>query len=293
MSRRLLGLAFTALTMCSVSAGVSSAAITPKGLRIAPTQQFLRVDAGKSLQNSFSVTNLSNGPLAVKLTVKQFSVADYSYTYEFSPPPNNWLTLQAPTAVLQPGQQFSVPYTISVPANAAPGSQYYTLFASATTDSGSVKTTIQAADLVYLTVNGKLLTNSVLQSSSIQRFAWGSAFSFTMTPKNTGNVYTDVNLHGRLLGLFTSSTRRGESHILLPGKPRTLTGTIATPLLPGVYRAEYGYTTTGNWDITQQAWVVFLPPWFIAILLAGALLAARYHSRYKPKSRAKEDQEAA
>ncbi len=257
-------------------------AVTPeKGLLIAPTQQFLYVDAGKSLQSSFTVTNLTDQPLPLSFSIKQFSVADYSYTYEFTPPPNDWLTLDTTATMLPAKQAMKVAYTITVPSRAAPGGRYYTLLASATTSDGGVSSTIQAADLLYLTVNGQLLTSSVLKSGSIQRFAWGNAFTFKLAPENIGNVYTNVQVHGRLVGLLTKPEQKGDAHILIPDKPRTLTGAIPTPLLPGVYRAEYGYTTSGDWNILEHAWVVFVPPWFLSLLLVIAILLPRLLSKKK------------
>lgn len=282
MDKKHVALIALAILFVALPGKVSAAAGPAKGLLISPTQQFLYVDAGKTLQSSFTVTNLTDQPLPVQFGIKQFSVADYSYTYEFVPPPNNWLNLDTSAATLPAHQSMAVSYHIAVPPRTAPGGRYYTLLASATMrGSGGVSSTIQAADLLYLTVNGQLLTSSKLVSSSIQRFAWGNAFTFKLAPENIGNVYTNVNVHGSLAGIFTRPEQSGDTHILIPSKPRALTGTIPTPLLPGVYHATYGYTTSSNWVIDQQAWVVFVPPWSVALLIILIILAPKLRRLYK------------
>src|SRR5262249_18237592 len=139
-----------AAVLMALPAPAAHAAAPEKGLLISPTQQFLYVDAGKSLQSSFTVTNLTDQPLAVSFGIKQFSVADYTYTYEFSPAPNNWLSLDTTGATLPPKQALKVGYRVTVPPRSAPGGRYYTFLASATTATGGVSSTIQAADLLYL-----------------------------------------------------------------------------------------------------------------------------------------------
>lgn len=284
MNKKRAALITLAILLAALPGKVSAAADPAKGLLISPTQQFLYVDAGKTLQSSFTVTNLTGQPLPVQFDIKQFSVADYSYTYEFAPPPNHWLSIDTPATTLPANQSMTVSYHISAPPRTAPGGHYYTLLASATMrGNGGVSSTIQAADLLYLTVNGQLLTSSKLVSGSIQRFAWGNAFAFKLAPENIGNVYTNVNVHGGLAGIFTKPEQSGDTHILIPDKPRALTGTIPTPVLPGIYRATYGYTTSSNWVIDQQAWVVFVPPWSVALLIVLIILAPKLRKRYKSR----------
>lgn len=278
MFRRLAPLLALSVLLYAALPGSVHAADPPreKGLLISPLRQFLTVDSGKSKQTNFSAANLTSNPLNVTFSVKQFSVADYSYDYQFSPPVNEWVHLGITSATLQPNQTMSVPYTITVPAKSPPGGHYYTLFVSAEVTSRGVKNTIQAADLLYLTVNGKLITVSHLEDSSIHKLNLGHDIPFTIKPVNTGNVYSFVYVSGQLHGLFVRPPKTSVAHILMPGAVRSLSDAIPAPLFPGVYRATYGYKTDTDWIIQENSWVVYIPPWFIALVLAALLVAGRF-----------------
>jgi hypothetical protein len=273
------------LLMPNSVAAASSQPNIEKGLLITPLRQFLSVDAGKTIHSSFSVANLTDNPLAVNLKVEQFSVTDYVYNYTFSKPKDPWLQLSTQQIDLQHNQTKSIDYSIAVPVGSAPGGHYYTLLASATLSSGGIKNTIQAADLVYLTVNGKLTTVSHLESSSIRKVNFGNDIPYTLKPINTGNVYSFVYVSGELHGLFVRPVETSNAHLLMPGHVRTLGDSIPSPVLPGVYRASYGYKTDTNWIIEESHWIVYIPPWFIALLLGLVLVLPRVVRLNKKKSK--------
>lgn len=251
-----------------------------KGLLIAPVQQYLSGDAGTTVSSQLSVSNLTNKPLTVSVSVKQFSVTDYTYNYTFAAPDNDWLRLSMTTVTLQPNRSADIPYTIQIPPKSAPGGRYYTLLASATLPSAGV--ILQAADLVYLTVNGKLITVSKLQDSSIHWLSFGRSIPFTLQPVNTGNVYSFVYVSSQLHGLFVRPPVTSKAHLLMPGKVRSISDSIPSPVLPGVYLATYGYKTNdSSWVIQKEHVVVYIPPWFLAFLLAALLVAGKLWGRKK------------
>jgi hypothetical protein len=274
----LLGVAF------SGTAYAASIPPTEKGLLITPLRQFPSVSAGTAANDSFSVANLTDKPLTVNLSVKQFSVSDYVYNYTFEAPDNDWLHLALTSITLQPNQTQKVDYTLQVPAGSAPGGHYYTLFASANLASQGLSSTIQAADLVYLTVNGKLNTVSHLQSSSIHWLSFGRSIPFSLDPINTGNVYSFVSISSQLHGLFVRPPITSGAHLLMPGHVRSISDSIPSPLLPGVYRATYGYKNEAGWIIQQSHLVVFIPPWFLAFILAALLVAGKFWPRKKHRN---------
>ncbi len=270
-----------ALLLLLPASSVHSASVSENGLLITPIRQFLSVNSGRSVHSDFTVENLSDKPLAVTFTVKQFSVTNYTYNYTFNQPANDWLHLSLPGASLQPHQSLKVSYNVDTLAGSSPGGYYYTLFAGANLTSQGISSTIQATDLLYLTVNGKLTRTSHLQTSSIHWLSFGRSIPFTLQPVNTGNVYFFAYVSGQLHGLLTGKPAGPETHLLMPGKVRTITGSINSPVLPGVYRATYGYKTDTGQTVAQSHWILFIPPWFIAFLLAALLIAGKFWSRHK------------
>jgi len=271
-----------ALWLMPLSSAAASGNPRPEqGLLITPLRQYLSVDAGKSTQSSLSVANLTDKPLDVNLSVRQFSVTDYTYNYTFGNPTNDWLHLGVTSVHLQPNQTSQIPYSLTVPSGSTPGGRYYTLFASANLSSQGLNNTIQAADLVYLTVNGTLTRTSHLQHSSIPWLAFGHSISFSLQPINTGNIYFFAYVSGQLHGLSAKATIAPETHLLMPGAVRTIEGSIPSPVLPGLYKATYGYKTDAGQSVMQSHLVIFVPPWSIALLLAAFLLLGRLLSRKK------------
>jgi len=281
MLRRVISLLLLALLLLPM--GTAHAADNKQGLLITPIREFLSVDAGKKVESSFTVENLSSRPLAVGFSVQQFSVTNYSYNYTFSRPANNWLHLSQPGASLQPKQSMKVPYELDVPAGSAPGGYYYTLFASADLAPQGINSTVKATDLLYLTVKGDLTRTSKLQHSSIQRISFGRSIPYQLEPVNTGNVYFFAYASGELHGWTAKESATPDAHLLLPGKVRTIHGSIAGPILPGIYRATFGYKTDAGQSVSEARWVVYIPPWSVAFLLAALLIAGKFWPRRKAK----------
>ncbi|TAH34081.1 hypothetical protein EYC59_03735 [Candidatus Saccharibacteria bacterium] len=244
-----------------------------KGLLITPLREQVNLNAGMSRTLILTVANRTNDPLNIQLFDKQFSVANYTYDYKFHIPQPDLVTIGKPQVQLKPGESQKIPYTIAVPKNASPGGQYYTLFASATLANES--TTIQAASLLYVTVNGDLRKTTELQSASIQRIAFGNKISYKLAAKNTGNVHYFVYVSGELSGPSAKPAEPPTTHLLMPNTVRNLDGAISSPVLPGFYQATYGYKTDSGQETLRTSYVFYIPPWSIAFLLL--LVLAVWH----------------
>jgi len=262
---------------------------TNKGLLISPLRQYVSLNAGTQKSGTFTVANLTDKSIDVSLLVKQFSVSDYSYNYKFSDTINNWVSLGVTQTTLKPYQSQSIPYQIAVPPGSAGGGLYYTLFASSNVTDKGVASTIQATTLLYVTVNGNLIRTSTLVSSSIPRFVFSNHINYTVNVKNTGNTHYFANFSGQLHGLFVRPAQTGNSHLLLPSTIRKITGSIATPPLPGIYEATYGYKTDADTSVYESRLIIFIPPWSVAFVLAAALFGSVYLKRKKPTPKTEEN----
>lgn len=261
--------------------GAENTPSTALGLQITPVRQLISIDAGTRYSATYVIANLTPAPTQVNLIGEQFSVQNYSYNYTFSRPSNDWLNLAETTILLSPGQSKTMHFSFNAPANATPGGYYYTILASTTLVSSGVTETIQAADLLYVTVRGKLSTVSHLESSTIPHVVFGKSIPYKLNAVNTGNVYSFIFVSGQLHGLLTSPPQTSSGRLLLPGKVRTLTANIDSPVLPGIYKATYGYKTEGNWTVQESRWIVYIPPWSVALFLAVLLIAGSYLRKHK------------
>lgn len=270
--RRIVSITVVSLLVALLPLRVNAAI---EGLAVSPLRQQATVAAGKTSSGYFTVADSTEKPMKVTLSIKKFSVADYSYDYTFQTDSDGWATLRKPTLNLKAGQGEKAWYDIKVPEKATPGGYYYALVASTEEASKSgAPQTIQVVTILYLTVDGKLVRTSVLQDDSIPFLVTGSDIPYKFTVKDTGNVYFSAHFYGQLQSLFKTYPQVGTSHILMPGKPRIISGTIASPLLPGIYRVTYGYKVDfADFVNTKTVYIVYVPPWSIAALIFILLLA--------------------
>lgn len=257
------------------------AATKTEGLFITPLREYVTLDAGKSISNSVTIANLTEKQITVTLSVEQFSVADYTYKYNFKPLQYDWVKLEQTAVELKPNRSQRIHYTITVPSTAAPGGQYFTIFATTKLSNGTASSQVQAATVLYLTVNGKLRKATELRKHSIPTLSLGKDLTFTLEIQNTGNTHFFTYVSGELNGMFTNRSSTETTHLLLPDTNRIVGGTIPAPMLPGVYRASYGYKTDDGQTIRRSRYIAFIPLWSLAIPLGlgWLLIVFRRHRR--------------
>ncbi|HSX28219.1 MAG TPA: hypothetical protein VLF60_02105 [Candidatus Saccharimonadales bacterium] len=252
-----------------------------KGLFITPLREYPTVTPGQPHNGTMTVANLTDKPLTVTLSAQKFSVADYTYDYQFEDAKDDWIKLSATQLQLKPDQSQPITYSIAAPKSAMPGGHYFAIFASASLDSGSVLTKVQVATVLYVTVNGDLHRTGQIQSGHIPKVAFGDKIPFSLNAKDTGNTHFFMYPFGRLQGISARNNSPESAHLLLPGAVRAVGGTIPAPLLPGVYKAVYGYRIDNGATLQQASYVVYLPPWSLAIPAGMILIGLWIRSRLK------------
>lgn len=255
-----------------------------KGLYISPLRNYLAINAGQSVTRAFTVANLTDQPMSVRTHLERFSVVDYSYTYEFDKVNNNWVTIPITEFLLKPFESREVAYKVDLPKTATPGGYYYTLYAASTVTSGATKSTLQAATLLYLTVNGTLLRTSVVSDHALPFLVIGPRVEYALNIKNTGNVHYFAQLSSAVSGLFYHNAPNGTSQLLMPGKTRHLSASIASPLIPGVYKLTYTVSPDDGISYAESRYFLYAPLWFIialgfiALFIANRIRLAKRHA---------------
>lgn len=269
--RSLLSLLSLALVV-AVQIPLPAHAIAPvetkeKGLYISPLRNYLSLNAGDSVTRAFTVANLTNQPMVVSSHIQRFSVTDYAYDYKFNETGNDWVKIIETTVSLKPYESRELAYTVTLPKSAAPGGHYYTLFASATVKSGDTTTTVQAATLLYLTINGALVRTSQITPKNLPTIVTGPSINYSIDLKNTGNTHYFALVSSRVDGLFYSNAPNGTSQLLMPGTVRTATASINSPLLPGIYKLTYTVAPDQGKSTTGSRYFLYAPLWSIVILI--------------------------
>lgn len=247
-----------------------------KGLFVSPLRQYHTVDAGKVVHDTLTLANHTDKPIEVSLRVEKFSVTDYTYDFKFEATQDNWIELGTTTTQLAPGKSQQIAYSVTAPENSPPGGKYFTIFAT-TTFNGEHR--VQAASVLYVTVNGPLDHSGTITKDMIPFFAFGTTIPYTLDVQNTGNDHFFIFLSGRLEGLTAKPHTTEAGHILMPNTTRTVEGHITAPVLPGVYKAIYGYKTSTGETKERSKYIMYIPPWSIAIPVGLGIIFAAWRRR--------------
>jgi hypothetical protein len=247
------------------------------GLFISPVREYVTTDPKIASTHTVTVANHSDKPMMVSLSLLKFTVTDYNYNYEFKETDEQWVHFAQNNFQLAAGKSQVVSYTLQPPSTAEPGGHYFSAIVTASLDGGKIQTKLQTALMLYVTVKGNLRQSTQIKTDSIPHVAFGD-IQFNLTAQNTGNTHVFTFLYGQLEGVSAKPKTSEVGHLLMPGTLRTFSGVIPAPLLPGVYKALYGYTTDAGQRVEKTTWVVYIPVWSIAVLIGvvvGAIVIVR------------------
>lgn len=251
-------------------------AVEPKnmGLGISPMRQEKTLQANKSESGTITVSNLTDKPMKVNLSIKQFSVKDYSYEYQFKTPLHNWVAFRNGESLeLKPGQKSKVSYDVVVPGDVATGGYYYALLASTPMTNTGVRATVQVASLLYLKVNGSdARPSGAIYNDKVPFVVFGDKIPYKFDVRNTGNVHFKGDFYAQMGGVPGKNPTIVTAHVILPSTTRSIKGDVPAPFLPGVYQITYGFKADyAENPITKKISIVYIPPWSIValLLLAG------------------------
>ncbi|WP_291057646.1 hypothetical protein [Herbiconiux sp.] len=201
----------------------------------------------------------------------------------------NWVAFDGGQKVLEipldPGAQQVVPFSITVPADAAPGDHAAGIVISVTTAEGQILVDRRVATRLYVRVPGDL--QPALTISSIAADYQGEFNPFdghttiTFTVKNSGNVALGAEMVAGVntyLGIGTGEQTRQELAEMLPGSTRTITMTVngtgqlgyLNPYVSMQPTVDADALDPGALPTVNRDTVTFAVPWLLLVLLVIA-----------------------
>lgn len=253
-----------------------------KGLFISPLRSYIHVAANSAQHGTFTVANNTASPMSIDLSVEQFSVADYTYDYQFERAKEDWVKISQTQLELAPDKSQNLNYTVATPPKATPGGHYFTIFATAHLQGNPSQ--IRAATVLYVTVEGALVKTSIVNHTSVPSFSFGRDIDFSLDVKNTGNTHFFTYTSGTLSGFSANSDAPESTNLLLPGTSRIIGSTIRAPLLPGIYKATYGYRIDDGQRVQRSSYIVYIPPWSLLVPIGIAWFVYALH-HYRKRRR--------
>lgn len=219
------------------------------------------------------------------------------------------------TAVIPAGGTKSLDMNVAVPAGHGAGSYYSAIvYSSGVPDAsgnGNVGLSASGVTLVFTQIPGKVdekLTleklGAYIDKSGYKLFTAQEPLKVGYTLKNSGNVtespsgsitltdlfgrktqITDVNPSGSLALIgqtrtFTPCIKTKDQDVNFSGQKTEAKTCVSAGLWPGYYSVAidlfYGQNGNITQEITGKSWFVYMPLWFVIVLVLAILIATYY-----------------
>lgn len=170
-----------------------------KGFTIIPPRFELFGNPGEVLTEQVRVRNDSSLSNTYDVQVVDFATAGEEGHVVLEEEGHNttftlaqWIKTSASNLTLQPNQEKTFSFTITIPKNAEPGGHYASiLFSSATQEQtpGSASVTERIGTLILLRISGNVTETAQIETFESPKYAKSGPITFVLRLKNDGNVH--------------------------------------------------------------------------------------------------------
>lgn len=278
-----------------------------QALEIAPPVVTLTADPGETITTNISLRDISSGDLIVTGEINDFvasgedgtpkiilDTSDEKSPYSIK----DWIS-PLPELTLKSKQIVSLPVTIIVPENAAPGGYYGVVRFTGTPPElkgTGVSLTASLGALILLRVNGEAKENLAIEEFSVNKNGSKSGNFFETTPlqfverfKNSGNIHEQPVGQVKITDMFGKNVAtlnvNLQSNNVLPSSVRKFDQTIdssviGNKILFGRYTAELKVTYGSSKQVLTQSITFWVIPYtligFIIIVAIGGFIGLRF-----------------
>jgi hypothetical protein len=277
----------------------------PRPVTMRPPQALLPVDAGKRYVVPVILTNFTRSPVTLQVTTRDLEAADdpdgLVQPRRGAPTrAGTWLHPELSTVHLGVGERVRFDVVVDVPADAHPGLwaaavvAYQTLAAptagTAGADASRVTVVASLASEFLLTVRGAVRVDAHVRDSSGPRLViHGSRPTFHAVVTNDGNSLVDgkvrLELASKLAANADVSVRSGRRLLVLPGGRRTVRFHWQEPPWIGWYQPTVRLDYAGSQANATLPTVFVLPPWWVALAIAVAIVLPLWARRRRRRRR--------
>lgn len=275
------------LGVMALAAHAETSQQQPKsGLAISPPTFELSANPGETLKNSLRVDNITNEPLEVTVTTRNFTALGEEGAVDLSEEESafslaKWISV-SPESVTIPANESKVfDYTINIPGNAPPGGRFGSIIFKTAVKPVSGQSGVAVGQeigaLVFLKIAGE-----VKEQASIASFKTGGSLyengptDFELRVKNDGNI--QIKPRGTItitnfLGQKVATIPIDEKNVL-PGAVRKLESKWNSTWLFGKYTATVSLVYGNNKQVLTASTTFWGFPYKLVILVLAGLAAA-------------------
>lgn len=277
----LLAVAFT--TSASVGAVSSDTQDAPsERITLSPSSTTLKLKTGEVKRGSMKITNDGDVAYGFSVYARPYSVSNEVYDPNFTDQQSNtnvyrWVQFDQTAYRIEPGQTVDVPYTLRIPADAAPGGHYGVLFAE-TDERGLEGTGVarkkRVGNLLYVTVDGTYKMSGELKEFILPFWQTRVPMNSSARVANTGNADFRAKVTTTATDMFgrTKFTYKGDP-IVLPDTTRLVEMKWENAPNFGLFKVSQSVAFLDR-QYQNEGYVLIAPKWapvmLIVIMSAGA-----------------------
>ncbi len=254
-----------------------------ESILITPTAKHYKVDAGATVNDTFTIIN--NGKNAYDFTVSAtpYSVRDSSYSPEFQKSADNadaykWIQFDKVRWHAEPGQKIEIPYTMRVSKGAKAGGHYGAIFAQTELNQASGAMGIVSSKsvglIVYANVNGPTKQGGRLAKVDIPFYQSSAPLDVSTYVENTGDVDFESKVTFAVMDLTGDvKYQTSAQYPVLPRTTRRINLEWNQSAWFGIYKTRVEATVLDKRDV-REGYILLAPRWLIFIVALAVLLGA-------------------
>jgi hypothetical protein len=276
-------LAVTILVVQSV--GVQ--AIQGESIVMSPTSKPYKLDAGQVRSDNFTIINDGTSHYTFKVYAVPYSIKNSRYEADLETKAPNadayqWVKFEQNRYELNPGEKVIVPYTITVPSDAAPGGHYGVIFAETEVDpnqTAQIGRQKRVGTIIYATVDGDYIQAGREVETIVDAVQIGYPLRGRMTVENTGNADFVMKSTLRINNIFGNNMyNKTTEYVLLPKTTRDIPLTWENGPWLGWYNVQTESEILGK-KVSHDKLVFIAPLWFL--LVTTLVLLAIFYMIYR------------
>lgn len=295
MNKRIIAtfLVLTALVMSGLfatsyvaAAEAETPVTTNESITLSPVNTRFTIDSGQQREGELTIVNDGKTDYDFLVYARPYWVANETYDPVFTKASEQsdayqWVRLPKTLFHAKAGETVKVPYSIVVPATAAPGGHYGVIFA----ETQPVKTEVQGSSvdrkkrvgmIIYASVNGKVINNGSALSNATEFWQVQPPLKTSVTAKNEGNVDFINQITFSVKDLF-GNTKYAivKDYPVLPQTTRTVALEWANSPWFGLFRVDVQQKFLDK-DLTTTSYVLMMPRFLPVLLLVLLLIGGGY-----------------
>jgi hypothetical protein len=293
----------TALTIFTAILVVSSLVLGGKviaqsvlPLSVIPPKQEVLINPGENYSTIIKFQNLSTAPVSGSLSAFDFIVTDNIGTPVFLDNPTvvgtttvpakysaaKWVKLYTDKMTIASDGNVSVPVTISVPKNAAPGGRYAAIIFEPAgslslgnpASAGETPISIRIASLLYIRVAGPISESASVSKFQVPGFLEYGPVNVSTEVTNMGDYHFmpvgSVTLKN-MIGMVVASSAI-EAKNVFPGTTRVFNNQLGGKLMFGKFTVNFNATYGSTGKVLSASSSLWILPWKIMIAIALAVI---------------------